>query len=138
MWALAKRTSSAVADCRRRYQLQIDLAITGLSRRRLPPEVETALYRIAQESLTNVARHAQAQTASVFIECRETKVRAIIEDDGVGFAPDAARRGDGHLGIHGIRERAELLGGTLTIESEPGRGASLFVEIPLGGGGSHG
>jgi len=120
-----------VADCRRRHKLQIDLAITGLSDRRLPPEIETALYRIVQEALANVVRHAQAQTASVLIECGEHKVRAIIEDDGVGFDPAIISATDGHLGVYSIRERAELLGGSLTIESESGHGASLFIEIPL-------
>ena len=126
---LAAALERHVADCRRRYDLDIDLAVHGLERR-LPPEVETALYRIVQEALTNVARHAGAHTASVLIERRERGVRAVIDDDGAGFDPCAAG-GDGHLGLYGIRERAELLGGAMTIESEPGRGTSLFVEIPL-------
>jgi signal transduction histidine kinase len=120
-----------IADCRRRYALDIDLAITGCESERLPSAVETALYRIVQESLTNIARHAQASTASVFIERRDQAVRAIIEDDGCGFNPETASKQDGHLGLYGIRERAELLGGKLTIESEPEHGASLFVEIPV-------
>lgn len=126
---LAAALERHVADCRRRYDLDIDLAVHGLERR-LPPEVETALYRIVQEALTNVARHAGARTASVLIERRAHTVRAVIDDDGAGFDPRAAG-GDGHLGLYGIRERAELLGGAMTIESEPGRGTSLFVEIPL-------
>jgi signal transduction histidine kinase len=120
-----------VADCQRRYPLHIDLAMRGLSGCRLPAEVETALYRIVQEGLTNVARHAQASTASVMIERRDGAVRAIVEDDGRGFDPEAAGKAEQRLGLYGIRERAELLGGRLTIESEPGRGASLFVEIPI-------
>jgi signal transduction histidine kinase len=119
-----------IADCRRRYQLQIDLAITGMQNR-LPPDLETALYRIVQEALTNVVRHAEAQTASVFIERRDCAIRAIIEDDGCGFDLIAVGQLDGHLGLYSIRERAELLGGSLTIETEPGRGTSLFVAIPL-------
>jgi signal transduction histidine kinase len=78
--------------------------------------VETALYRIVQESLTNIARHAQAQTASVLLERRPDRVRVIIEDDGVGFDPAAAKNGE-RLGLYGMRERAELLNGQLTIES---------------------
>jgi signal transduction histidine kinase len=119
-----------IADCRRRYDLDIDLAITGLHNR-LPPDVETALYRIVQEALTNVVRHAEAQTASVLIERHGSTLRAIIEDDGRGFDPGVVSQLDGHLGLYSIRERAELLGGSLTIETEPGHGASLFVEIPL-------
>lgn len=118
-----------VDDCRARYGLQIDLALRGLEARRLPPNIETALYRITQESLTNVARHAGARTASILIERRNGTVRAVVEDDGQGFEP--SQIGDGHFGLYGIRERAELLGGTLTIESSPGAGASLFVEIPV-------
>lgn len=120
-----------VADCRRRAPIHIDLAIKGLEDQRLPAVIETAVYRIVQESLTNVVRHARAATASVFIERRHNAIRAIIEDDGCGFDLGVVSRMDGHLGLHGIRERAELLGGSLIIESEPGCGASFFVEIPL-------
>lgn len=120
-----------VAECRNRYPIQIDLAVRGLREGRLPMEVETALYRIVQEALTNVARHAQAATASVIVERQHSLVRAIIEDDGRGFNPQTAGLAEQRLGVYGIRERAELLGGRLTIESAPGRGASLFVEIPL-------
>jgi len=120
-----------VNDCTQRYNLQIDLAVHGFNEQRLPAEVETALYRIAQESLANVARHAQATTASILIERRNGSVRAIIEDDGRGFDPVTAGKAERRLGLYGIRERAELLGGTLTIESTPGHGSSLFVEIPV-------
>jgi signal transduction histidine kinase len=120
-----------VNDCGQRYHLQIDLAVQGLQTQRLPPEVETALYRIVQESLTNVARHAQATTASVLIEWRNGSVRAIVEDDGRGFDPLTAGKAEQRLGLYGIRERAELLGGMLTIESSSERGSSLFVEIPV-------
>ena len=120
-----------VADCQKRHKLNIDLIVTGLDDCRLPPEIETALYRITQEALTNVIRHANAQTASVFIERREDKVLAIIDDDGVGFDPVQHSGQDGHLGLYGIRERAELLSGHLEIESQPDSGTSLYVEIPL-------
>lgn len=128
---LAAALERHVNDCRRRTKLHIDLALSGLEQR-LPPQVETALYRIVQEGLTNIVRHAHAQTASIYIERRQHSVRAIIEDDGVGFDPQAVAHRDGHLGLYGIRERAELLGGKLIIESAPQQGCSLFVEIPLG------
>lgn len=127
---LAEAINRYAQDCRTRSGLAIDVALPGLDGLRLPPEVETALYRIVQEALTNVIRHAEAQTASIYIERREHSVRAIIEDDGHGFDLTAIPS-DGHLGIHGIRERAELLGGTLLIESEPGHGAALYVELPV-------
>ena len=128
-----------LADCRARYHLHIDLVLRCPDGERLPIEVETALYRIVQEGLTNVARHACAQTASVLLEQCEGVVRAIIEDDGRGFDPAIAGKAEQRLGLYGIRERAELLGGKLTIETEPGRGTSLFVEIPLAlNGDAHG
>ncbi|MBK7180463.1 MAG: HAMP domain-containing protein [Chloroflexi bacterium] len=118
-----------VKDYQARYPVEVDLVVVGLEER-LPPAVETAVYRIVQESLTNIARHSQAQTVSILIEYRHGRVRAIIEDDGVGF--DWAQvKENGRLGLYGIRERAELLNGTLTIESAPGQGTSIFVEVPL-------
>lgn len=119
-----------VDDCRSRYPLRIDLAVRGLDQQRLPANVETALYRVIQESLTNVVRHARAQTASVLIENHNGAVRAVIEDDGCGFDPSAVDLRHAHLGLYGIRERAELLGGKVMIESAPGHGTSLFIEIP--------
>lgn len=123
-----------VEECRRRYRLRIDLAIHGLDGERLPPTVETAVYRIVQEALTNVARHAQASMASVLLERRDQSILAIVEDDGVGFDPAAVRGSGQRLGVYGMHERAELLGGSLTIESQPGSGTSLFVTIPLPAG----
>jgi signal transduction histidine kinase len=120
-----------VVDCERRYNVNVDLAVTGLDNRRLPPEIETALYRITQEALTNIIRHSNAQTASIFIERRDGQVLAIIEDDGIGFDTSAITSKEGHLGLYGIRERAELLSGRLEVESSPGQGTSLFVSIPL-------
>ncbi len=123
-----------VADFGARYPIHVDLALRGLSEGRLPSEVETALYRIVQESLTNVARHSGARMASVLIERQNGQVRAVIEDDGHGFDPALARSADRRLGLYGMRERAELLGGKLTIETAPGQGASVFVEIPCAQG----
>jgi signal transduction histidine kinase len=120
-----------VTDCQKRHPLNIDLAITGLDEYRLPPAIETALYRITQEALANIIRHARAKTASIFIERGQDKVLAIIDDDGQGFDSELIERQDGHLGLYGIRERAELLSGHLVIESQPGAGTSLYVEIPL-------
>lgn len=120
-----------VADCRKRYPLEIDLAITGLDDVRLPSEIETALYRIIQEGLTNIVRHAEARTASIFIEYSGDKVLAVIEDDGKGFQPAVDRQQDGHLGLYGIKERAELLSGKVEIESHIDHGTSLYIEIPV-------
>ncbi|WP_119070178.1 HAMP domain-containing sensor histidine kinase [Aggregatilinea lenta] len=128
---LAAALKRVVSDFRDRYRLTIDLTIHGIDGQRIAPEVETTIYRIVQEALTNVARHAQAQTVSVIIDRRDTKALVIVEDDGIGMSADVMAQGSReHLGLYGIRERAELLGGTLKIESEPGHGTSLFIEIP--------
>jgi signal transduction histidine kinase len=111
-----------------RYKIPVDVVIQ--LNERLPGEIETALYRIVQETLTNIARHAQAKSASVLIEKRGDVVRAIVEDDGIGFDVNT-NHGERHLGLLGMRERAELLGGALTIESTSGQGTSVFIEIPL-------
>ncbi|GAB4504409.1 MAG: HAMP domain-containing protein [Anaerolineales bacterium] len=112
-----------------RYKVPLDFLI-HIGDERLPGEIETAVYRIIQESLTNVARHAAAQSVSVLVEQRGGQVIAIVEDDGQGF--DASKSsGERHLGLAGMRERAELLGGQLTIESQPGAGTSVHVQIPL-------
>lgn len=121
--------SRYVHDYQHRYPLEVDLVVIGLEDR-LPPPVETAVYRIIQESLTNIARHAHATTASILVEQRNGRLRAIIEDDGVGFLRGVGSQ-NGRLGLYGMRERAELLNGTLTIESEPEQGTSIFVEVPL-------
>lgn len=124
-----------------------DLPITveGSTQGRLPPAVETALYRCAQEALTNVARHARASRAGVELQREVKLIRCSIRDDGVGFNVPAviagtdqrdlfgagARRGQRGLGLVGIRERLNALGGTLRITSAPGRGTELLIIVPL-------
>ena len=95
---------------------------------RLPPEVETAVYRIVQEAVTNVVKHASARHLSVFLTRRGDTLVGVIEDDGRGFDPGAPRAG---VGLVGMRERVELLDGHLTVDSTPGRGTTLLVELPL-------
>jgi len=128
---LAAALERYVSEYRQRFALEIDLVVYGLDNERLPPAVETAFYRIVQEGLTNIARHAKADTASILIERHNGRVRAIIEDNGVGFDMSTAESSGRRLGLYGIRERAELLEGTLVVESEPGKGVSIFVEVPL-------
>jgi len=95
---------------------------------RLPEETETALYRIVQEALTNVVKHANARQVSILLARNDGMVTALIEDDGRGFDPAATReRG---FGIEGMRERVALLGGTLKVESRKNSGATLKVEVP--------
>jgi signal transduction histidine kinase len=115
-----------------RFRLPVDLQVLGLDGERLPSEMETALYRIVQEALTNVARHADAHSVSVLLEKRSVSVKLIVEDDGHGFdiVSTMSTHSRDRLGLYGMRERASLLGGTLTIESS-GKGTAIFVEIPL-------
>jgi signal transduction histidine kinase len=96
---------------------------------RLPGEVETALYRILQEALTNVMKHAHARHVSVLVTRKDATVVAVMEDDGRGFSPGEV--GDEGLGLLGMRERLALLDGTLTIESRPGSGTTLVAEVPV-------
>ncbi len=117
-----------------RHKIPLDLLI-HIGEARLPDEVETAIYRIVQESLTNVARHAQARSVSVLVERRGEDVVTVVEDDGLGFDPSHSFD-ERRLGLAGMRERAELLGGRFTIESAPGHGTSIHVQIPLRSAGS--
>jgi signal transduction histidine kinase len=96
---------------------------------RLPGEVETTLYRICQEALTNVAKHANARRVTVLLVRRDGAASAIVEDDGQGFSPGTVR--EDALGLAGMRERLALLGGRLEIETAPGAGTTLVAEVPL-------
>jgi signal transduction histidine kinase len=95
---------------------------------RLPAETETALYRIVQEALTNVIKHAQAGTVSIVLTRKGDRVVAVIEDDGRGFDPEDMR--DERLGLLGMRERIALVDGQLSVESRPGEGTTIAVEVP--------
>ena len=120
------------ADFERQGGPRIDLVSAGeFELERLPGPVETALYRIVQEAVTNAARHAHATSIGVILEKRGDRAVAIIEDNGQGFDVEEALR-RGRLGLLGMRERAEMLGGTVSIESAPGTGTALFVDVPCG------
>jgi two-component system, NarL family, sensor histidine kinase DevS len=101
----------------------------SLGDERLPAEVETMLYRIVQEALTNVVKHARASRVSIILIRRDRKVTALVEDDGQGF-DGAIEREDG-LGLLGMRERVALVDGRLMVESSAGSGTTLAVEVPL-------
>jgi two-component system CheB/CheR fusion protein len=120
-----------VDDWSARAGVTVDFQTSGLGAGQLPPEVETALYRVVQEALTNVARHAGASQASVVVSRHDGVATAVIEDNGAGFDPEAV--GAGRLGLLGMRERVTLLGGELHVESAPGSGATVTARIPLAG-----
>jgi len=109
-----------------------DLKVLG-GERRFSPEVELLLFRIVQEALNNIRRHAQASEAQVVMEFAEDRIKVTISDNGRGFEL-SGRVGDlprsGKLGLAGMRERAQLLGGTLEVQSTPGKGTTLIVEVP--------
>jgi signal transduction histidine kinase len=101
-----------------------------LGEERLPAEIETSLYRIVQECLTNVRKHAEATRVSVLLSKREGHVTLVVQDDGRGFDPEAVR--EGGLGLIGMNERVALLGGRMTIDSTPeGAGTMVSAELPL-------
>jgi signal transduction histidine kinase len=117
------------------HGIATDVAVRGMSGgARLPPAVETALYRTAQEALTNVAKHAAAVTASVVIDRGPDRVRMVVDDDGRGFALDpetGLAKDGGGLGLAGMRERAQLLGGQVEVETRPGVGTTISLTLPL-------
>ena len=112
---------------------EIDFRSIGTDGLRLLPAAETAVFRIVQEALTNVARHAHARGVSVLLERRGANLVTVVEDDGCGFETDLVASGPLHerLGIAGMSERAALVGGHLTLESQPGEGTTIFVTVPL-------
>jgi len=119
-----------------RYTAQTDVGVTfkhiGLEGRRFAPEVETAAYRIVQEALTNVARHAGVSEVAVRLWADQETLGVQIEDRGTGFDPEAALAAGDTTGLAGMRERAVLLGGQLTVESASGAGTCVRAELPLG------
>ena len=114
--------------------IRADVHVGGFGPERLPVASETALYRIVQEALTNVARHAEATRVSVILQTSDSGVRAIVEDDGKGFDPDQLLRLPAvgrRLGLLGMQERIALVGGTLAVESSPGYGTTVYARVPL-------
>jgi signal transduction histidine kinase len=100
--------------------------------RRLPGAFETALFRVCQEAMSNIARHAQAETVLIQLSESDGVIRIEIEDDGKGFEPGNVSHADRrHFGLMGIEERVEILGGKVRIESAPGKGTRIHLEIPL-------
>jgi signal transduction histidine kinase len=122
--ALTKQTDSL------RMRHRLDVRVDFCGEPDIPLEVKEALYRIAQEALNNIAKHAHARHVDVRLAPDGESVILTIGDDGVGFDPQGEF--PGHLGLHSMRERAERLGGTLHLESAPGRGARLTIQMPAG------
>ena len=117
-------------DMTARSDTTVAVASDGLAAARLPPSVETLVYRVVQEALTNITRHAKAATASITVVATDGCVRTLVEDDGIGFiVPDTPSRG--HLGLKGMAERADLGDGTVELYSTPGAGTTIILDLPL-------
>ena len=119
------------AEHTQRHGARVDVQLAGLhDDSRFPAEVETVVYRVVQEALTNVARHAKASAVTVSLEAETGCLRASVSDDGVGFEVPAGRPRS--LGLAGMTERTTLIGGTLSITSHPAEGTSVALEVPVG------
>ena len=115
-----------------RHKVTVGIQTIGIVER-LPPAVETVVYRVVQEALTNTVKHARAGSASVLLERRADAIRLVVEDDGIGFDPNQVPLdGRPRLGLSGMRERLRLVAGSLDVEAAAGGGTTLFVQIPLG------
>ncbi|GAI57364.1 unnamed protein product, partial [marine sediment metagenome] len=122
-----------VGELKERSGIEGDLRVLGIERR-LPPETEFTLFRIVQEALRNIERHAEASKVEVQIEFGEGKTRISVSDDGKGFElPETLGELSraGKLGLIGMEERVRLLGGSLGLESEPGKGTTVVIEAPV-------
>ena len=116
-----------------RNDIAADVQHVGLGTDRLPPHVETTIYRIVQEALRNVRKHAKASAVSVILQRHPDDVVAIIEDNGHGFDVKKLPQDvgiQGRLGVLGMQERAALVGGTCHVESQAG-GTTVFARIPV-------
>jgi signal transduction histidine kinase len=113
------------------FRIPVEVLTRGLDEGSSTSEIDTTLYRIAQEALNNAAKHSRASGVTILLEGRADTVSLIIEDDGVGFDfENASGSNDEGLGLVGIRERAALVGGTAEVESQPGEGTRVIVRIP--------
>ncbi len=123
-----------LAQWSERTKISVDFHSANLAPQRLAPEIETTLFRIVQEALTNVMKHAQARCVSVIVESGANDIRVIVEDDGKGFEMERSLGGpnqEGRLGLVGMQERVAMIAGTLNIESSPGQGTTVFLRIPI-------
>ena len=122
-----------VQDYALQHRIEVDLHMDGEDSYRLQSNVEVAVFRIVQEALTNIGKYAEARNVSVVLRYGEDSMVTIVEDDGCGFYADEEMRlaNKKRLGIFGMYERASLIGGKLTIESQPGIGTTVFLEVPV-------
>jgi PAS domain S-box-containing protein len=131
---LSAALQNLVTGWSERFSIAAEFDSAGMSGVRMAPDVESNLYRVAQEALHNILKHAEAAHVTVLLQRRDDELVLVIEDDGHGFAltpaPEHVQPGSGGLGLLSMRERAVIMGGTLEIETAPGRGTSIFVRVP--------
>ena len=127
---LAPALARLVADTSERSGVSVDAVVDSAPElAKVSSDIATVVYRVVQEALTNVVRHARATSASVAVTAAGGRLRALVEDNGIGFDPtDPAH---GHLGLQGMSERAEIVGGTVRVASVSGSGTTIVLEIPL-------
>jgi signal transduction histidine kinase len=132
---LRKALSSYVADWGERCGIEVDFHCDDPALDDVPSDIGTAVYRVVQEGLTNIVKHAQRPSdVSVIIRRADAVLQVIIEDNGCGFdgsAASAKQNGRRGLGLDGMRERLSLIGGTLEVESALGNGTTIFARIAL-------
>lgn len=129
---LADALEAYAREWGRRFDIATDFQAIGFDNRRLASEKETAVYRVVQEALTNVVKHADARHVSIVLEARAQEVRLVIEDDGSGFdLASVTTAPSKRLGLSGMQERLAMIGATLRIESALGEGTSIFIRVPL-------
>jgi signal transduction histidine kinase len=126
-FGLAAALERLAETVRQDTSVKVDLEV-GIGEERLPADLETTMYRIVQEALTNISKHADATRISILLARKERAVIIVVEDDGGGFDPTTETGG---LGLAGMRERVALLGGRLRVETSPGRGTTIAAEVPL-------
>jgi two-component system, chemotaxis family, CheB/CheR fusion protein len=116
------------------FDVKAEFHARGLGEQRLPRELESNLYRIAQEALNNCAKHAKCTQADIILERRDHHVILIIEDNGIGFDVPGELKSTNNMGLMSMRERASLIGGTFDIESTPTKGTTIFVRLHVSDG----
>jgi signal transduction histidine kinase len=131
---LAPALERLVEDVRGHHPVEVSLDVAAIVGRRLPDRVATTIFRIVQEALSNIMKHAQAKKVTIQVRCKQEHVILEVSDDGRGIEPAIVRSPPaGHLGLRGMRERANLVGGAFLLESAPGQGTRIMVSIPAKG-----
>ncbi len=127
---LAPTLSQYIEEYRKDIDFSVELIVSG-QERRLPKSIEVAFFRLVQEALHNIKKHAEAKSVKVTLHFQKAQVKVSITDDGKGFIPESVEKGKDHFGLMTMRERTELLSGTFELKSRPGRGTTITALIPI-------